>query len=1316
MATLANPAAPNTFNTFGDLLKYLRRRERLTQLDLSIAVGYSEGQISRLEKNQRPPDLAAVKALFIPALHLEQDPELAERLLQLAQSARQEDAPAPGIPPYRGLLYFDVTDAEWFFGREQLTARLTERVTAVASGTPPRVFSVIGASGSGKSSIVRAGLAVQLARAGWTVRVFTPTAEPLKMLDAQIGLTSHDAGDAGAAIVDQFEEVFTLCREETTRASFIARLLQLANEPHGMWNVVIVLRADFYSHCAQYPQLRQALASRQEFIGQMSEQELRRAIEEPARRGGWELQPGLVDLMLGEIGASENRDPEPGALPLLSHALLATWERRQGRTFTLEGYRASGGVRGAIAETAESVFTDQFNRPQQEYARDIFLRLTELGEGTEDTRRRASLTELVPTAEEAAMSRAVLNTLADARLLSIGENSAEVAHEALIREWQRLRAWLDEDRAQLRLHRQLTEAAHEWESLARDPGALLRGTRLAQIQEFAVANPKALNDKERGFLSVSVENEEREARDREEVRQRELRAAQDLAEEQQERAQEQTRAAHQLRRMALFLAGALLVALVLAGLALLLGNQARVIAVDAEQNALRAENEKRIATARELAAAAIGNLTVDPERSILLAMQAVRSTHSIDGTTTREAVEALHRAIQNSRLQNTFYGETPNPAVAFSPDGTRVAIGEEGGKITLWDFVAGKEIFELAAPDENLMSIAFRPDGTRLASISGSGTMRVWDLNSRRQVFSLEGANGRPAHSYDGKRLAFGAENNTKILDAETGAEVTTLAGHTANVVAVDFSPDGRRLATASDDNSVKVWDLATGNELFALQDFASFVAYVKFSPDGTRLATAGDPNGPIVWDAATGEQLFAFSPVNAVSNGLEFSADGKYLTVGSQDGTAYVWDATTGQEFLALAGASPINDLAMSSGCVAPPSAPFEWCGAHIATASRDGTVKVWNLSTSGSRELLTVPGLWHFVNADGTELVTSTVDSDGALTNRIWELPIPPAGLDNVADISANIAAQAGVQETSYVLGESDVPVTVAMDPAHTTSSFVNSGGFAALNTDYSEIEDKFELTARVLDASNGNEKLSFPMPGHTAPLLFGALVSSPDGTRLASGSFDGTARIWDLSNDGKELAVMKADSIGIIALDYRPDGKQLATAGKDGIAKVWDAETGEELRSLEGHTDWLANITFSPDGTQLATSSFDGTAKVWDLATGKEILTLTGHPATVWALAYSADGKRLATGSSDGTARVWEAATGELLLELSIPAGVQQMSFSPDGTRLITTSIADGTVRAYLLDTPDLMALARTRVTRPLTQAECQAFLHVNECPTE
>ena len=630
----AQPLSPESFQTFGDLLKFLRRREQLTQLELSIGVGYSEGQISRLEQNQRLPDLATLKALFIPVLHLESEPEMAARFLSLAQTARLEDAPAPGIAPYKGLLFFDRADSDLFFGREALTVHLVQRVTNLAQDASSRFLTVVGASGSGKSSLVRAGLAVALQRAGWEIHISTPTANPLKMLTAVTNLPGTRNGQNRLILVDQFEETFTLCRDEAERLAFIDSLLAIACDQSVKTSVVITLRADFYSHCAQYPLLRDAVAAEQEYIGQMTRVELRRAIEEPAKRGGWEFEPGLVELLLNDIGAVGTGQPEHGALLLLSHALLAIWERRRGRTFTLKGYHASGGVLGAIAETAESVFTDQLNQAQQNLARNIFLRLTELGEGTEDTRRRATLTELAHQSEEAVQMRAVQNTLADARLITLNADSAEVAHEALIREWQRLHEWLSQDREGLLLHRRLTDSAIEWEARGHDAAELYRGARLAQTREWASANEEHLNAAERAFITASIEQEQHDALEREAQRQRELKTALELAE-----------------------------------------TQSR-----ANRNAADAKAASRIASSSELAGTSLINLTVDPERSILLALQAEKQADTF------QAQAALHQAVQASRLLKRV--SAPVGAcfcsIAFSPDGFRLATGSRDGTVRIY--------------------------------------------------------------------------------------------------------------------------------------------------------------------------------------------------------------------------------------------------------------------------------------------------------------------------------------------------------------------------------------------------------------------------------------------------------------------------------------------------------------------------------------------------------------------------------------------------------------------------------------------------------
>ena len=443
------------FTTLGDLLRFLRRRAGLTQMELAMEVGYSDTQISRLEQNLRLPDIPTIEARFVAALGLEAEPKAVARLLDLAANVRREDAPARGVCPYKGLNYFDESDADLFVGREALTAKLIERVLSLASNSDEgkeRFLAIVGASGSGKSSLVRAGLVSSLrwnkTSADWHIHVLTPTAHPLESLAASLAHESNSVTTTGMLmddlardphslhlfakrelqsrngspllfVVDQFEESFALCRSEEERALFIGNLLTAVYEADGRTLVVITLRADFYAHCAAYVQLREALAKHQEYIGAMNNEELRRAIEEPAHRGRWEFELGLVDLLLHDVGH------EPGALPLLSHALLETWQRRRGRTMTLSGYASSGGVRGAIAETDETVFNDQFTDEQQAIARRIFLRLTELSDETSaaDTRRRATFNELILSPEEATATHTVLKALADARLITTSEDS-----------------------------------------------------------------------------------------------------------------------------------------------------------------------------------------------------------------------------------------------------------------------------------------------------------------------------------------------------------------------------------------------------------------------------------------------------------------------------------------------------------------------------------------------------------------------------------------------------------------------------------------------------------------------------------------------------------------------------------------------------------------------------------------------------------------------------------------------------------------------------------------------------------------------------
>jgi WD40 repeat protein/DNA-binding XRE family transcriptional regulator len=1290
------------FSNFGDLLKFLRRRSGLTQRELALAVGYSHAQISRLELNQRIPDLATISARVIPALELENEPDVAERLFELASAVPRETAPAEGEAPFKGLHFFEEEDAELFFGREELTSRLVARMKdTIQDSLSTRFLAVVGPSGSGKSSIVRAGLIPVLKRTApfsrWLIRTLTPTDRPLEALASSLNPQPESVASVAALmddlareprsahlaatrllekdkstargrehkgvlmVIDQFEELFTLCRDESERRAFVDNLMTAVSEPRGTTFVVLALRADFYNQCAPFDALRDALSTRQEYIGLMNAVELRRAIEEPAVRGGWELEPGLVELLLQDVGAETGHMPEPGALPLLSHALLETWKRRQGHKMTVSGYLASGGVRGAIAETADSVFQDELDEQEQTIARNIFLRLTQLGEDeqTADTRRRTSFDEFIRKPEDVPGVQTVLGKLTDARLIITDSRMAEVAHEALIREWPTLRAWIEEDRDGLRLHRHLTLTSESWERQGRDAGELYRSARLVQAANWAEAHASQLSALEQAFLEASQSLAGQEEAEREAQRQRELSSARELAETQRQ-------AAAQLRKRAVVLLGAFILTLIMAGVALYQGERVR-------QAALTAQTERRIATARELAAASLNNIPIDPERSILLALQSVSKTRDVDGTILPESLEALHRAIVSSPIRMTLEGH-----------GTRV------------------------------LSTAYSPDGTRLATIGDDGTVIIWDPTTGEELLRLQGntepnefvSTKRVIYTPDGKTLVATDKNLVKVFDPVSGNLLKTLAGHQTDVTAIAISADGRRIASGALDGSAIIWDAVSGKSLFQLSAHAQPIENLTISPDGKRLVTAGDDAAMRIWDTSDGKLLQEYNEFSGVVGGVTFSPDGSRFAV--SDGSIHVWqfsvNTTDSQAMISNQELFSIPNAASDT---------FSPDGSLLAGISGN-TIKIWDAATG--RELLRLDGHTDWVmglafSPDGKQLVSASLDG----TVKIWSL-LP--GAESVTVMSP--AASFGTR--------------VAFSP--NGSMFATNGG---------------EGSATLWDAQTGEPRLT--VQGHSMEVL--SVVFSPDSTRFATGSLDGTAIIWDTAN-GKKLFTLTAHADGVRDLAFGPEGSLLASGGFDGTTKIWDVKTGKLIREITGHQGLVLGVTFNPDGTRLATSSTDATAKIWNVKTGELLFTLTGHNSGIRDLAYSPDGALLATGSGDGTAILWDASTGSKLRTLiGHSSGIQSVAFSPDGKYLATGSeddtaklwdvgtgveiltlpgngvsvtgiafnpsnggtsiaVASGITRLFLLNIEDLLTLAHSRVTRSFTLAECRKYLHVEQCP--
>jgi WD40 repeat protein len=1042
-------------------------------------------------------------------------------------------------------------------------------------------------------------------------------------------------------VIDQFEELFTLCRDGFEREAFIDNLLTTLNQNRDTLTLVLTLRADFYAHLAQYPELREAVAKHQEYIGPMSMEELRRAIEEPARQGYWEFEPGLVDLILRDVG------DEPGALPLLSHALLETWKRRAGHTLTLKGYADAGGVHGAIAHTAESVY-QRLSSDEQVIARNIFLRLTELGEGTEDTRRRASFDELLSDIQIADEVRSVLNILAQARLITVSEDTAEVAHEALIREWPTLREWLNQDREGLQLHRRLTEAVHEWELLERDEGVLYRGIQLAQAREWAALHPYTLNTTEKTFLDASDQVEQNQIAEREAQRQRELEAAQKLADTEH-------RSAKQLRRRAVYLLGVLALAVIAALTAGIFANRNVT-------NLTRSEAQRLAAEAN--------NLMLRNGNTNLIALLTIRSLNTLY-TPSGDAMLANVTTLEVPPRE--FTGHTSDVwAVAFSPDGKYLVTGSKDKTTRLWDLGTGQTTRVFSGSTGDVGEVTFSPDGKYLVtaggheSEDGDNTARLWDVASGQMLRVFSGHTAivnSVAFSPDGKSIitAGGADQTARIWDLATGKTLHVLTGHTMPVVDVAFSPDGKYVVTASLDGTARLWDAATGSEVRSFSGYTEGVGAVVFSPDGNYIATADDLVARL-WDTATGQSVREFSGPQGPLGDIQFSPDGRFLLTSNWDRTARLWDVASGQNVRVFSG--PTGDMK---------GVAFSPDGKMIATGNTDRIARVWNLQPS--------PVGMQFVGHDG----------------EVWQASFSPHGKQVVTasqDNTARIWDTATGQTVMILTGHTDVVRGAVFSP----------DGKMVLTA-------SADHTARLWDAATGKELRRFE--GHTDTVY--RAIFSPDGKYVVTASWDGTARVWDAKTAQTILVYANQGPGHVNRLAFSPDGKTVVTSGEDGTARIWDLFGGKDLMVFKGHTDQVTGVDFSPDGKQLVTSSWDGSVRLWEVATGKEIRRFTGHSGFVFGAAFSPDGKYVLSSAADGTARLWDVQTGKEVRRFTGHTNeVRDVTFSPDGKYILTAS-NDNTARLWFTDIYDTIHAVCSVLTRDLTPEERIQFGITDQGPT-
>jgi WD40 repeat protein/DNA-binding SARP family transcriptional activator len=1187
--------------------------------------------------------------------------------------------------PYKGLRAFLEADAGDFFGRESVARRLVDRLSEPVEGA--RFLAVVGPSGSGKSSVVQAGLVPALRRGAlpgserWFVVDVLPGAHPFRELESALltvavepppslleELLSDELGLVRAAdrllpdpdaelviVLDQFEEVFTLMPEGRERLHLLASLRAAALQPESRVRVVATLRADFFDEPLAIHGFGDLLAARTEAIPPMSPEELERAIVAPADRSGLAVEPRLLAAMIPDVV------DRPGALPLLQYALTELAERRTDGVLTLEGYRRLGGVSGALARRAEQLL-EAMNDTARDACRQMFLRLVTLGEGSDDTRRRVWRSELIPLAAPSVMA-GVIDAFGRHRLLSFDrdpstrEPTVEIAHEALLAVWARLHTWIGEARDDIRTERQLSTAAREWLTSEEDESFLLHGTRLEQISTWASTTTIGLSPTDETFLRASI-----------------TRRNEEIAREQARKDRETATLRRSTNRLRLLVAVFAVAALVAGSLTVIARNQS-----------IRAERESRMATARELAAAVIANLEVDPERSILLALEAVRTTRSVDGTVLREAEEALHRAVQASRIDIRL--NVPAAEVEFSPDGSLLAtvgnpeasVGSPATRVEqeafVWDTKTGERVLTLSGHSDHVWDVHFSPDGSRLATASEDGTAAIWDAETGERLLVLPGH--APGYlfsnfSSDGTRLlTTDAAGDVRVWDARDGDLELRFSSGARPVCAGGFSPDGTLIAagTCGDPPWIGiVWDAETGDRVLTLRGHHQEIVDVAFSPDGSRIATASLDGTAKLWDASTGRRLLTLAGHGGWVLGVDFSPDGKLLATAGIDGTARLWDMATGRDELVLSGHTGlIGDV------------DFNPDGQRLATGSGDGTVRIWDVGPQGSREQATValPAAVQSVaySPDGTWLATSSLDGRA----RIWD-----------ASTGRRIRTFSGA----------DASLEASFSPDGGTLATVGRSGPPIL-----------------WDLASGDKLRS--LSGAEGLIL--GVSFSPDGTMIAAGTGPtqrgtGQVLVWDASTGHliEKLGELGPDTDhSITNLAFSPDSRLLAAASWDGHTRVWDVASGEERMDIPTR-GFAIEVAFSPDGRLLGTANSGGTVTIWDVSNGTQLRSLTGHLGAVLGVAFSPNGEFLATAGEDNTTRLWNVASGrESLVLAGETLGLTDATFSPDGTRLAASS-NDGTVRVYVLPIRELIDLARSRLTRGWTEGECQQYLHTESCP--
>ncbi|MCG8425118.1 MAG: protein kinase [Proteobacteria bacterium] len=1197
--------------------------------------------------------------------------------LDQAKKDRADTADDGSDAPYKGLSTFSPRDAANFFGREREAEACVNRLRVQS------MLAVVGPSGAGKSSFVQAGVIPALPD-NWRAITTRPGPKPLAQLQGRMEREGLDVGDLrknleqdiGALgdalrklagkdtlllVIDQFEELLTLCLDADERALYAAGLMRAVGPGDDPVRLVITLRDDFLLRAQQLAPLRERLGQSLQLLGTPPPDDLERILVEPARRAGYEFEdPDLPTEMVTAVAG------ESGALALLSFTASKLWDMRDRHFHRLSrrAYEALGGVGGALAQHAEATLADMAEE-QQAMVREVFRQLV-TADGTRAILTRRELKQMLGGSEQ---SDTVLEELIKARLLvasegESGDDRVEVVHEALLSSWPRLVRWQREDAESARLRDQLRAAARQWVERKRPRGLLWRGDALLEYRVWYSRYRGSLTDDEQGFARASM---------REEARGR------------------------QHKRLVLITAFLVLAT----GLVILSQLHRRAGQERDRAEAFATESERRLLDLYvEQGRQAL--LSGDPMRAFVYLAEARRggAAGHIPGFLLARATEALA-----GQLRVLAGHDGAVLSVQFSPDGSLVTTAGHDGKVVLWDAGDGTVRSTLEGHSEPVWMARFNPDGSRLASAGWDGKVILWDTATGQMQWSGKhddkvmwiGFTG------DGTKLATASTDKTaKIWDAGSGQLLTTLEGHTARLTSAALSPTGQHLVTGSFDQTARIWDIEASSYVAAVAGHGGLIPAIDISDDGSRVATASWGRKALLFSILGGAPI-PLAEHDAQVTWASFDPGGTHLVTASEDRTAKVWNAHTGKLVLSLEG--------HTGGIIFAGYSPD---GSRILTASRDSTVRMWDARTGlplwtyiGHRD-----ALWtgHF-DRTGTRVVTASFDG----TARIWNARQTFHTLASKPRGSVVLGAAHSPDHQQIATVHDDGTVRVWDRQGNELAAVQEGrtdGNLATAETKYKRASVSWSSDGTRLVAAGGAAAVVWDItearPVHKLGgqgLSIRHAIYDRAGVRIITSGSDRTARLWD-ARTGALLYTLDGHQAAVTSADFHPEGRLLATASVDKTIRMWDAASGQSLLTLTEHTLQVNSVRFSHSGRYLVTAAEDKTAKVWTTSGGL-VTSLEEHTDAVTHAVFSPDEILIATASQDGTVKVWDVVSGRLLWSIELyltPAW--SVEFNQDGRSLLIAHGQTASIWNVSYDdrsTDQIAAFAACRVTYVLDEGQ-------------